>query len=166
MLDFYIFEWIRPGKFIRFSIGQKNIGVSLGLWHGIGLSVSGEMILKEFPEIYGVIGVGGEIGYASYERKVLSVPIWDETYIPIFGFASYHYKFSDPRIDPYIRIGLGFVYVSASNISGYAGSIESRSSYIDISGQIGARYALTPKLWARGALGTPWILSVGIDYMF
>lgn len=150
------------------KVGQKNIGGSIGLWHGIGFSINGEMILKDFQELNGVVGVGGEIGYASNKAELSYFGFkygWDYTYIPIFGFASFHYRFSDPKIDPYIRIGLGFVYVNSKEF-GSAGTYgKPDDSYIGIDGQVGVRYALTPNLWARAAAGTPWILSVGVDFM-
>lgn len=155
---------------IGVKVGQKNIGVSLGLWHGIGISINGEMILKDFQELNGVVGVGGEIGYASEKDEWSGFGYkygWEYTYIPIFGFASFHYRLSDPKIDPYIRIGLGFVYISSNAYGTYSGVWgEANDSYIGIDGQVGVRYAVTPNLWARAAVGTPWILSLGIDFRF
>ncbi|MDZ7261803.1 MAG: hypothetical protein ONB05_06835 [candidate division KSB1 bacterium] len=155
---------------IGVGIQQSYVGVAIGLWHGIGLSVNGERILKDLPEFNGLIGAGGEIGYAADkdEWKYWGEHYgWKYTYIPIFGFASFHYRLTNPKIDPYVRLGLGYVYVNSKAFGTYTGYWgEASSSYVGINGQVGVRYFVSPNLCARAALGTPWLLSVGADFKF
>lgn len=158
-----------PTSAMGVGINQTYVGGAIGLWHGIGLSVNGERILKDLPEFNGLVGAGGEIGYASDQDELWwwGEPYgWKYTYIPIFGFASFHYRLTDPKIDPYVRLGLGFVYVSSKKFGTYTGYWpKSHSSYVGIDGQVGVRYFMGPNLCGRAALGTPWLLSVGIDFI-
>jgi hypothetical protein len=147
---------------------QSYAGASLGLWYGVGLSVGYEKILQEMPELQGYLGVGGEIGYASQKDTWYGDTGWKYTYVPFFVFASYHYKM-EGKLDPYVRFGLGYVYVNSSwygteDWGWYGGKPSASSSYVGVSGQVGVRYAINPKMFVRAALGTPWIASLGIDF--
>ena len=149
------------------KVRQNNLGASFGLWHGIAFSIYGERTFKELPEFNGIIGLGGEIGYASDSDEWKGYGYkygWKYTYIPIFAFISFHYLLSDPKIDPYVRAGLGFVYVSSKAYGTFLYDWDETSSYVGIDGQVGIRYALSPNLWVRASAGVPWILSAGIDF--
>jgi hypothetical protein len=147
---------------------QSYVGASLGLWYGVGFSVNYERILQEMPELQGYIGVGGEIGYAVNKDEWnygYGAYGWKYTYVPFYVFASYHYKM-EGKLDPYVRFGLGYVYVNSSWYGGdyYGNNLSASSSYVGVSGQVGVRYAINPKMFVRAALGTPWIASVGLDF--
>jgi hypothetical protein len=148
-------------SFAQVKQGDKFIGAAIGLWAGIAFSVNGEFILKDLPDL-GTIGAGVEIGYAGEDLGWYSY-----SYIPIFGFASFHYRLeSMPKLDPYARLGVGFVVVSSSytGLPGY--DFGANNSYISIDGQVGVRYAVTPNIWLRVGAGTPWILCLGVDIGF
>lgn len=146
---------------------QSYAGAALGLWYGLGVSANYERILQELPELQGFLGVGGEIGFATQKDTWYGDTGWRYTYIPVFVFASYHYKM-EGKLDPYVRFGLGYVYVNSSwygeDLGWYGGRPSASSSYVGVNGQIGARYELSPKMYVRAALGTPWVLSLGLDF--
>ena len=136
-------------------MGKTYAGASLGIWYGVGFSANFEKVFKEIEDL-GVIGGGVEVGYAT--RTYWSD--WKWTYIPIYGFMSFHYKLNNPKLDPYARVGLGYTIISASdNTFGSVGS-----SYVSFAGQAGIRYNISPKVWLRAAVGTPWVASFGADF--
>jgi hypothetical protein len=139
---------------------QSYVGAALGLAWGFGISANYEYILQELPELQGYLGVGGEVGYA-VDNNTFWLSDYKITYVPFFVFASYHYKM-EGKLDPYVRLGLGYIYVNSTWNNEWLGS--EPLSYIGIASQVGARYAINPKMFVRAALGTPWILSLGIDF--
>ncbi|MBN2415951.1 hypothetical protein JXO52_08915 [bacterium] len=147
-------------------MNKTYVGGSLGIWYGLGFSANFEKIFNEIEDL-GVIGFGAEVGYAS--RKVGYSWFggdygWKYTYIPIFVFGSFHYKLNNPKLDPYARLGLGYVIVSASEYGDYTGTWGTATdSYVSFSGQAGIRYLVSPGIWLRAAVGTPWIASIGAD---
>ncbi len=150
------------------QVVSSYVGPAIGLWHEFGFSVNFEKTFKDIPDWNGMVGWGIEAGYASDKDEWRAYGIkwgWKYTYIPIFGFVSFHYKMSDSKLDPYARLGLGYVIVSASEIGHYEGlGYEATESYVDFSGQVGVRYKIGDKMWLRAALGTPWIVSAGVDF--
>ncbi len=145
---------------------KTYVGGSLGIWHGMGFSANFEKIFKEIEDL-GILGFGAEAGFASKKTSYNwggGEYGWKYTYIPIFGFISFHYKVNNPKLDPYARAGLGYVIVSASDYGDYTGQWGSATnSYVDFAGQAGIRYNVSPKIWLRAAVGTPWIASFGAD---
>jgi len=145
---------------------KSYVGGSLGIWYGVGFSANFEKIFKEVEDL-GVLGFGAEAGFATKKSSYNwygGEYGWKYTYIPIFGFISFHYKLDNPKLDPYARAGLGYVIVSASEYGDYTGNWASATnSYFDFAGQAGIRYNVSPKIWLRAAVGTPWIASFGAD---
>ena len=147
---------------------QNYLGVAVGQAWGLGISANFEHIAKKLTDLNGYIGVGAEIGYASHKDEF---HLWGSnygykyTYIPIFGFASYHFG-TKSALDPYIRLGLGYIIVSDSYFgeSGYETSVSPTTSYLGLAGQVGLRYQVSPNLFVRAALGMPWIFSAGVDF--
>ncbi len=151
------------------NIGDFYIGPAIGFWHEIGFSLSAEKIMLKVEDWSGIIGFGAEVGYSSYREDYGGYYhhdwYWDYTYIPIFVFASYHYKMKDKRFDPYGRLGFGYVNVSWdwSGDDDWAGDGPS-DSYMTFSAQAGIRYAVSDKICLRAAVGTPWVGSIGVDF--
>lgn len=152
--------------FAQIKPGDSYAGGSIGLWAGIGVSVNYEQILKDIENL-GVIGVGAEIGYATDKDEWSFLGDgygWKYTYIPIFAFASFHYRLKNPKVDPFARLGLGYVYVNSKAFGESGGSdFSAAGSYFGFAGQLGIRYAASPNVWLKAAVGTPWIASVGAD---
>jgi opacity protein-like surface antigen len=145
-------------SFGQVKVGDKYVGAALGLWNGIGFSVNGEFILKDLPNL-GTIGAGVELGYASDK-----IVYYSNTYIPLFAFGSFHYRLeSMPKLDLYARLGLGFVIVSSSYKGPVGFDFGGSSSYLGFAGQVGARYAVTEKIWVRAGGGIPYLLFFGVD---
>ncbi|MBN2356146.1 outer membrane beta-barrel protein [candidate division KSB1 bacterium] len=161
-------SWAQKGKASAVAVGNTYIGPAIGLWENIGFSANFEKIFKDMPDWNGLLGWGVEAGYSSDKKEWSGYGYkwgWKYTYIPIYAFVSYHYKMTDPKLDPYARLGLGYVIVSASEIGDYEGyGYDATDSYVDFSGQIGVRYKIGDTMWLRAALGTPWIVSAGIDF--
>lgn len=150
--------------FGQIAVGQTSVGGALGIWNGLAFSGNFEHVFKEMD--VGFIGVGAEIGFATDKDEWSlfgDTYGWKYTYIPILGFASFHYRLSNPKLDPYARLGLGYFIVSSSEFGDYTSIHAATSSYLGFFGQVGIRYAVSPTMWARAALGTPWILSFGVD---
>jgi len=146
-------------------VGKSYAGASLGIWYGVGFSANFEKVFKEIEDL-GVIGAGVEAGFAT--RKLGYTYGggdygWKYTYIPIFGFLSFHYKLHNPKLDPYARVGLGYVIVGSSSYGTHSAWGTASSSYVTFAGQAGIRYHISPKVWLRAAVGTPWIASFGAD---
>ena len=152
--------------FGQIAMGKTSVGGALGIWNGLAFSANFEHVFKEMD--VGFIGFGAEVGYASDKEEFPAYGGgtygWNYTYIPILGFASFHYRLSNPKLDPYARLGLGYFIVSSSDFGTYTGLWgTATASYLGFFGQVGIRYAVSPTMWARAALGTPWILSFGVD---
>jgi len=136
-------------------LNKTYVGASVGTgWGDLGFSANFEKIFKEL-EGFGVVGVGAEVGYVSVSS------VWSDhyTYVPILVFGSLHYKLENPKLDPYARLGIGYIYIDWPGPD-YFGLNE---SYVSIAGQVGMRYQMSPKVWLRGALGTPFAISIGAD---
>lgn len=145
-------------------------GVALGIWNTIGVSVNVEkimdrVVLEDFM-INGTWGVGAELGYERHkvEYNWFGSPYgWKYTYIPVFVFASYHHILENPKYDPFVKLGLGYVYVKATEFGTYSSGLNSHDSYIDLVSQIGVRYKINEKMALVGTLGHPWTAGLGID---
>jgi len=81
---------------------------------------------------------------------------------PILLFGSFHYKVSNPKLDPYARLGIGYIYINWPGED--IGVWTPHKSYISLAGQIGIRYQLSDTIWLRGALDTPFAISAGVDF--
>ena len=138
--------------FAQVEKGDKYVGAALGIWWGIGFSGNFEYIFNEIQDV-GFLGFGVEAGFSS--RGDLGFT-WN--YIPVFGWASFHYTLKNSKLDPYARAGLGYVFVGGGD-----DVFGAHESYFAFAGQVGVRYAFSEKLLGRLALGTPWYVSFGVD---
>jgi Outer membrane protein beta-barrel domain len=154
----------------QFVNGSDYIGPEIGLATGYG---SGFMFggMFEAPITHpgsvgpGLLGISVRVDYFGW-----SYPDWTISFIPIGVICDYHFgpMLSDPRWDPFVGLGLGFVIANASYsgppIDGFNPSA-SYGSTVFFTGQFGARYFFSPSMAIRAEYGFSYTgLSVGLDF--
>jgi len=147
----------------RFAVGYTDIGPALGLG-GIGgasASFGGrfEHALKSLPEMgNGILGIEASFDYYSW-----STPSYSWKYIPIGVTANYHFKIDEPKIDPFIGLGLGYRLITCDFAgSGFSSCSNSAIYFI---GRAGARYFFSPKMAAYADVGAgAATLNVGVMF--
>ena len=77
---------------------------------------------------------------------------WSYKYIPIGVTANYHFKLDEPKIDPFVGLGLGYNVISC-NVSGTFNGDCGYSSGIYSIARAGARYFFSPKMAVYGDVG-------------
>ncbi len=126
-----------------FKTGYTDIGpvVGIGGIGGAGLSFGGrfERAVKALPELGdGTLGIEASIDYWSYDDRFVNVD-YGFRYIAFGGTANYHFNVkSNPKVDPFLGLGLGFNSVSSDYVSA--------SSGVYFIGRAGIRYFYLPKL--------------------
>jgi hypothetical protein len=152
---------IKPAS--GFGLGYTDIGPALGLG-GIGgasASFGGrfERAIKPLPELgNGMVGIEASFDYYSW-----STPSYSWKYIPIGVTANYHFKMTEPKIDPFVGLGLGYRVITC-DFAGLGGSLCSNSAIYFI-GRAGARYFFNPKMAAYGDVGAgAATLNVGLMF--
>ena len=106
-----------------FHAGYTDIGPIIGLG-GIGganLAIGGrfEHAVASLPDLAnGVLGIQVGLDYWSWS-PVVGGPqgvfyTWHVSYLPIGVTANYHFKLEEPKLDPFVGLGLGYDIVSCS----------------------------------------------------
>ena len=152
-----------------FEQGKNYVGPTIGLaWKGLGLGVSGEHALDKNW------GIGGEISYTGFTDNFSSGLYnykWKYTFIGVLAAGSYHFIVQkNPKIDPYLKAGLGYFNWSASYSDNSGNTYRNLysagySSGIGITGAGGMRYWFKPTLAGRVQVGYPFYLGVGVDFV-
>jgi hypothetical protein len=146
-----------------FGLGYTDVGVVVGLGGVGGASASFggrfEHAIKALPELgNGILGIGVSADYYSW-----SGPGYSWKYVPIGVTGNYHFKLDEPKIDPFVGLGLGYQYITC-DAPGLGGNYCS-SSAIYFIGRAGARYFFSPKMAAYGDVGTGGAtLNLGIMF--
>ena len=147
-----------------FGLGYTDIGPTIGLGgiNGASASFGGrfEHAIKALPDLAnGVLGIQVGAEYYSWSAASYSVK-----FIPIGVTANYHFKLDEPKLDPFIGLGLGYdvescSYPGVSNLGcGY-------SSGIYFIGRAGARYFFAPNMAVYGDVGAGGAtLNLGIMF--
>jgi hypothetical protein len=126
-----------------FQLGYTDIGpvVGIGGIGGAGLSFGGrfERAIKTLPNLGdGTLGIEGSVDYWSYNDRFINID-YGFRYIAFGGTANYHFKVkTNPKVDPFLGLGLGFNSVSSDYVSA--------SSGVYFIGRAGIRYFYKPKL--------------------
>jgi hypothetical protein len=150
----------------QFGPNQKYLGVHVGL-SGVGSTanygVDGEVAYNDH------IGIGGWLDTWSYGYNygdAFGSYNWSVRYIAIAATGSYHFQVkSTPKLDPFLGLALGYYIVSTSASGSYNVSYTGSASRLFIGGFGGARYALSPKVFAVGRVGFgASYLTVGLDF--
>lgn len=150
----------------QFTNGSLYLGPELGL----GLGYGGGIVLGGMVESPitnpGTVGPGrlsiaGRIDYWSWSDGYYSL-----SYIPIGVYCNYHFVINDPRWDLFAGLGLGYAVISQSynGPSGVPYSYPSAST-VFITGDIGARYFVSPNIAIRAEYGLSYLpLGIGVDF--
>ena len=150
-----------------FATGYTDIGGVIGLG-GIGsasASFGGRMehAIKPLPELgNGMLGIQAAFDYYSWSGGAgLGAYSWK--YIPIGVTANYHFKLDEPKLDPFVGLGLGYQIITC-DAPGLPGNYCSNSAVYFI-GRAGARYFFSPKMAVYGDVGAGGAtLNVGVMF--
>ena len=146
--------------------GQKFLGVHLGL-SGVGsaaaIGASGEVAYNDR------ISLGAWLDTWSYgdNYAVLGDAVsWNVRYVALAGTGAYHFPVeSNPKLDPFLGLSLGYYVVSSSTSSSIGGSYGGASSRIFLGGFGGIRYHFREKVSAvaRAGFGASYF-TLGVDF--
>jgi hypothetical protein len=152
----------------NFSLGYTDVGAVVGLG-GIGgasASFGGrfEHAFKALPDMgNGILGIQAAFDYYSWGSSFTGYS-WSYKYIPIGVTANYHFKLDEPKIDPFVGVGLGYNIISCSVTGSFSGDC-GYSSGIYVIARIGARYFFTPTMALYGDAGAGGAtLNVGLTF--
>lgn len=149
----------------QFGEGQKYFGAHVGL-SGVGsaaaFGVNGEVAYNER------IGIGAWVDTWSYGQTYAGAfgsSSYSTRYIALAGTGSYHFPIeSQPKLDPFVGVALGYYIVSAQATSGgFTASAD--DSRLFVGGFGGARYFFKDNLSgvARLGFGASY-LTLGVDF--
>jgi hypothetical protein len=143
------------GSAPMFGMGYTDVGAVVGLGGigGAGASFGGrfEHAIKPLPDLgNGMLGIQAAFDYYSWSGG-LGTGSYSWKYIPIGVTANYHFKLDEPKLDPFVGLGLGYQIITCDAPglpSGYCSN-----SAIYFIGRAGARYFFSPKMAAYGDVG-------------
>jgi hypothetical protein len=139
-----------------FGMGYTDVGAVIGVG-GVGSASASfgarfEHAIKPLPELGGgMLGIQAAFDYYSWSSNFVGYN-WSYKYIPIGVTANYHFKLDEPKIDPFVGLGLGYNVVSCS-FTGSTNTDCGYSSGIYFIGRAGARYFFSPKMAVYGDVG-------------
>jgi len=151
-----------------FGLGSTDIGpvVGLGGIGGAGASFGGrfEHVFKALPDLAnGLLGIQVAADYYSWSSGA-GLFNYSIKYIPVGGTLNYHFKLDEPKLDPFIGLGLGYNIVSCS-FDGNTNVGCGYDSALYFIGRAGARYFFSPKMAVYGDLGAGGA-TVNLGVMF
>lgn len=150
-----------------FGMGYTDIGPTVGLGNlgGASASIGGrfEHAIKALPDLgNGMLGIQAGVEYYSWSGGT-GLGSYSWKYIPIGVTANYHFKLDEPKIDPFVGLGLGYQIITC-DAPGLPGGYCSNSAVYFI-GRAGARYFFNPKMAAYGDVGAgASTLSLGLMF--
>ena len=133
-----------------FSTGYTDVGPVIGFGgiNGASASFGGrfEHAIKPLPDLAnGMLGIQAAFDYYSWNANFVGYG-WSYKYIPIGVTANYHFKLDEPKIDPFLGVGLGYNIVTCSG-SGAFGNVDcGYNSNLYLIARAGARYFFAPKM--------------------
>jgi outer membrane protein W len=151
-----------------FTTGYTDIGPTVGLGglNGASASFGGrfEHAIKPLPDLgNGMLGIQVAAEYYSWSSNFVGYG-WSYKYIPIGVTANYHFKLDEPKIDPFVGLGLGYNIVSCS-LTGTINTDCGYNSGIYFIGRAGARYFFSPSMALYGDVGAGGAtLNVGLMF--
>jgi len=138
-----------------FGLGYTDVGAVIGVG-GVGSASASfgsrfEHAIKALPDLgNGMLGIQAAFDYYSWSGGTgLGTYSWK--YIPIGVTANYHFKVSEPKLDPFLGLGLGYQYITCDAPGLGSGYCSSSSIYFI--GRAGARYFFSPKMAVYGDAG-------------
>jgi hypothetical protein len=146
-----------------FRQGYMDIGPTLGLGSigSAGIAIGGrfERAIKRLPEIgNGTLGIQASLDTWNYNESFLNTG-YDFRYLAIGVTANYHFNVkSNPKVDPFVGLGLGNSSVSTDYTGGY-------SSGVYFIGRAGIRYFYKPRLALYADVGAgAATLNAGVTF--
>jgi len=151
----------RPAAAQGFGAGYMDIGPTVGFGSIAGANLAFGARFEKFVRPLPTLGngmLGIQVGATFYSY---SNPYFKYKYIPIGATANYHFRLADPKIDPFLGLGLGFQIVTCSASAGYTCG----GSALYFIGRAGVRYFFSPKmaLYADAGAGGA-ALNVGVMF--
>lgn len=155
-----------------FHPGYTDIGPVLGLG-GIGganLAIGGrfEHGIQTLPSMAnGILGIQVGADYWSWTASVRGpgfIYNWHVSYLPIGVTANYHFKLQEPKLDPFVGLGLGYDIVSCSASGSVVGDCGYDSGlYLIARG--GIRYFIAPSTALYADVGAGGA-TLNVGFMF
>ena len=152
-----------------FTTGYTDIGPTVGLGglNGASASFGGrfEHAIKPLPDLgNGMLGIQVGAEYYSWSASYVGYG-WSYKYIPIGVTANYHFKLDEPKIDPFVGLGLGYNVVSCSGTGAFGNIDCGYSSGLYAIARAGARYFFSPSMALYGDVGAGGAtLNVGLMF--
>jgi len=152
-----------------FGPGYTDIGavVGLGGLNGASASFGGrfEHAIKPLPDLgNGMLGIQVAAEYYSWSSNFVGYS-WSYKYIPLGVTANYHFKLDEPKIDPFVGLGLGYNVVNCSFSGSGINNSCGYNSGIYFIGRAGARYFFAPNMALYGDVGAGGAtLNLGIMF--
>jgi hypothetical protein len=150
-----------------FGVGYTDIGPTIGLGNlgGASASIGGrfEHAIKALPDMgNGILGIQAGFEYYSWSGGT-GAGSYSWKYIPFGVTANYHFKLDEPKIDPFVGLGLGYQIITC-DAPGLPGGYCSNSAIYFI-GRAGARYFFSPSMAAYADVGAgASTLSLGLMF--
>jgi len=146
----------------QFTVGTLDVGPTIGLGglgDGAGLNIGGriEKGFKQLPSLgNGILGLDAFVQHWGFDCSGLC---GDASILFIGARVNYHFVIkSNPKIDPFIGLGLGYTKWSIDNDF-------FDDSGIDFVGNVGARYYFSSKMALYADLGTG-AATINLGIMF
>lgn len=152
-----------------FTTGYTDIGPTVGLGglNGASASFGGrfEHAIKPLPDLgNGMLGIQVAAEYYSWSANYVGYS-WSYKYIPLGVTANYHFKLDEPKIDPFVGLGLGYNVVSCNFTGSGLNNTCGYSSGLYFIGRAGARYFFSPSMALYGDVGAGGAtLNVGLMF--
>lgn len=149
------------GSARAYKVGYTDIGgvVGFGNVGSASMAFGGrfERAIKPLPDLGdGVLGIEVSADYYHWSNVYAGFD-YGFTYMPIGVTANYHFKVSNPKLDPFVGLGLGYLSVSTK----YTGVYDASTTYFI--GRAGLRYFVKPKMALYGDVGAgAATLSAGV----
>ncbi|MGE3705729.1 MAG: outer membrane beta-barrel protein [Vicinamibacterales bacterium] len=129
-----------------FTVGYADAGPILGLGGlgGADFAIGGryEVGFKELPDLgNGILGIQAAVDYYNVDYTFLNDDSF--TYIPISVVGNYHFNMSNEKWDPFLGIGLGYLY-ARYDCGTFCGSASTGGVYLV--GRAGMRYFMKENL--------------------
>ena len=153
----------------NFGVGYTDVGAVIGLGglNGASASFGGrfEHAIKQLPDLgNGILAIGASFDYYSWSASYVGYS-WSYKYIPIGVTANYHFKLDEPKIDPFVGLGLGYNVVNCSFSGSSINNTCGYSSGVYFIGRAGARYFFSPKMAVYGDVGAGGAtLNLGVTF--
>lgn len=156
---------------VGFQKGKTYVGptVGFGIGGGLGFGASGD---------YGItdnISMGLDLGYTQFTEDFGGLGIstggieLQYTLFAALVAGSYHFTPGE-AFDPFIKLGVGyFNWDAAYLVNGKEENGVFAAAYasgVGFTGQIGARYEVSPLVNLRATVGYPFYLAGGVDFTF